>query len=419
VDTEGSRAREGVASVAAVLSHQLVAISSDVQRVIEREIPALRDDQRVAGMLEASVAENIVTVVHALRYGIDVGGIEAPVSAVEYARRLAQRNVDAAALVRAYRVGQARFVRLFLEELDRQADGDRIDSGTTTRAVEQISEYIDQVVGRLLPVYEQERTGWLQNRSAMLASRVRSVLDGGRVDVDRLQTQLGYRLRQNHLGLILWVDAQHADVDPLRILHDLADALARAAGSADAPLFVLCDDASAWAWLPLGTGDAPSPVDLAAIVTKAPAPTSAAVGVAGNGVEGFRRTHRQAGSAQAVALAAGPIRAPVTPFAEVAPIAMMCADVDSLRDWVRETLGALALASERNEGLRETARIFLHTGGSYTATTDQLFLHRNTVQYRIRQAEELRGRSLGEARLDAELALLACHWLGPGVLQPV
>ena len=58
------------------------------------------------------------------------------------------------------------------------------------------------------------------------------------------------------------------------------------------------------------------------------------------------------------------------------------------------------------------------TGGSYTATADQLFLHRNTAQYRVQKAEELRGRPLREGRLDVELALLACHWLGSAVLQP-
>jgi DNA-binding PucR family transcriptional regulator len=108
----------------------------------------------------------------------------------------------------------------------------------------------------------------------------------------------------------------------------------------------------------------------------------------------------------------------LTPFSDVAPIALMCADVDALRAWVAESLGPLAVTSERNDGLRETARVFLLSGGSFTAAADQLFLHRNTVQYRIRQAEELRGRPFADGRLDVELALLACHWLGSAVLQP-
>jgi DNA-binding PucR family transcriptional regulator len=46
-----------------------------------------------------------------------------------------------------------------------------------------------------------------------------------------------------------------------------------------------------------------------------------------------------------------------------------------------------------------------------------LTLHKNTVQYRVRKAEEGLGVPLAENRLDVELALLAAHWLGPSVLR--
>ena len=45
-------------------------------------------------------------------------------------------------------------------------------------------------------------------------------------------------------------------------------------------------------------------------------------------------------------------------------------------------------------------------------------LHKNTVQYRIRKAEESLGRPAAERRHDVELALRASHWLGSAVLQP-
>ena len=96
---------------------------------------------------------------------------------------------------------------------------------------------------------------------------------------------------------------------------------------------------------------------------------------------------------------------------------MLCTDLDSARAWIHETLGELAVDSSRNEGLRETARVFLQTGSSYTATAEQMFLHRNTAQYRIRKAEEVRGRPLRDGRLDVELALLACHWMKAAVLR--
>jgi DNA-binding PucR family transcriptional regulator len=78
----------------------------------------------------------------------------------------------------------------------------------------------------------------------------------------------------------------------------------------------------------------------------------------------------------------------------------------------------LAADDEHHARLRETLLVFLHTGGSYKATAERLVLHKNTVQYRIRKAEESLGRPVSENRHDVELALRASHWLGSSVLQP-
>jgi DNA-binding PucR family transcriptional regulator len=44
-------------------------------------------------------------------------------------------------------------------------------------------------------------------------------------------------------------------------------------------------------------------------------------------------------------------------------------------------------------------------------------LHKNTVQYRVRKAEESLGPSVGDNRHDVELALRASRWLGSYVLR--
>jgi hypothetical protein len=58
-------------------------------------------------------------------------------------------------------------------------------------------------------------------------------------------------------------------------------------------------------------------------------------------------------------------------------------------------------------GLFETLRTFLAQSGSWTRTADELFLHVNTVRYRITRVEELTGRDLSllEDRVDLLLAL--------------
>jgi DNA-binding PucR family transcriptional regulator len=95
----------------------------------------------------------------------------------------------------------------------------------------------------------------------------------------------------------------------------------------------------------------------------------------------------------------------------------MSSDLDQLRAWVLETLGALATDDEQHARLRTTLRVFLETGGSYTATAERLSMHKNTVHYRINKAEEMQGRSFRDRRLGVEVALLAGEQLGSSVLQ--
>ena len=83
-----------------------------------------------------------------------------------------------------------------------------------------------------------------------------------------------------------------------------------------------------------------------------------------------------------------------------------------------ETLRSLADDDDHNASLRSTLSVFLKEGGSFKATAERLTVHKNTVQYRIRKAEESLGRPVDADHLQIELALLASHWLGTAVLRP-
>ena len=109
----------------------------------------------------------------------------------------------------------------------------------------------------------------------------------------------------------------------------------------------------------------------------------------------------------------------MTSFGEVAPLALMSGSIELLQAWVTETLGALADDDEHNARLRDTLRVFLQENGSYKTTAERLMLHKNTVQYRVRKAEETLRHPIVQSRLQIELALLASHCLGRAVLRPV
>jgi hypothetical protein len=157
------RVGEQVASVAASLEPRIAELASDIRDLIQREIPTLEADPQLSSLLDASVEENVVTFVHMLRHGIVTAHVEAPTAALETARRLAQHDVPATALIRAYRVGQARFLRHCIDELLAQTQGDHVEGLSTRWMVEHVSDSIDRVVGQILATYESARERWVQN----------------------------------------------------------------------------------------------------------------------------------------------------------------------------------------------------------------------------------------------------------------
>ena len=403
-----------MADVAAAVARQSAAVSQDVYEAILQEIPQLRDDKPVLTLLASSVDSNVDTCLQIMQHRIDLAVVRAPVAATEYARRLAQRGTPLTALLRAYRVGHVCFSDWMLRELARQAGNAELISAASLSMLRMVAGYIDQTSEEMVAAYAQARENWLRNRSTARAARIRDLLAGGRIDVGATEVTLGYRLRQYHVGLVCWVgDAASAADEITRLEHAIGHVAGNASCPGD-PVFVPRDESSAWAWLPLGVRGTFDPAATAGVE----ADVRFAFGDAAKGPAGFRLTHRQALAAQAVALAAGPHIQRTVAFGEVAPIAMMLGSAELLRAWVLGTLAGLATDDEHHARLRETLLIFLRTGGSYKTTAEQLMMHKNTVQYRIRKARESLGRPVGENRYEVELALQASHWLGSSVLLP-
>jgi len=166
-----SAVEERLSRVAAVVSTRAPEVSEDIVALLVGEIPALRDEPRVVSLLGASVAENVSTLLHVVEHGIDPGRVEAPAAAIEYARRLAQRGVPMLALVRAYRIGQARFLRFCFEELGDDGGDARVRAEATRVLTELSFTYIDRISEQVIVVYEQERERWLNNRATVRVTR--------------------------------------------------------------------------------------------------------------------------------------------------------------------------------------------------------------------------------------------------------
>jgi DNA-binding PucR family transcriptional regulator len=414
MDTDGQGIAELVAGVAAAVPRQ--AVSADVFQAIVREIPQLDEDKPLLALLASSVDSNVGTCLQIMQHRIDLSAVQAPAAAVEYARRLAQRGVPLTSLLRAYRLGHARFSDWLLRELARHADDARVISAATLSMSRIVAAYIDQTSEEIVAAYTQEREHWLRNQNAARAARVRRLLSGDRGDLRAAEATLGYRLRQYHVGVVCWVDGASGTADELTKLERAIGQVAVQAACAGDPVFLPRDESSAWAWLPLGIRDRFDSAE--ACTANVSADIRFAFGDPAKGPGGFCLSYLQANAAESVALAARSRTPRVLTFTDVAPVAMMLGSADLLRGWVRSTLAGLAADDEHCARLRETLLVFLQSGGSYKATAERMMLHKNTVQYRIRRAEESLGRAVGENRHDMELALQVSSWLGATVLHP-
>jgi DNA-binding PucR family transcriptional regulator len=406
-----------VAAVGAAAGARLLELTHEIWLLLTHDIPQLQADVVVEKLLDASVEENVTTLSHVFEHGTPLDDVDAPAAAVEYAKRLAQRGVPIVALIRAYRIGHGRFLERCVEEIAARSPDAELAAAVTARLVDVSFRYIDRVSEQLIATYQRERDRWLLTQTAVRAARVRETLGNDPADVGATESALGYRLRQHHVGAVVWVTGETQGGEGLSRLEKLASAAAQTLGNQGRPLFVPRDEALAWIWLPLGTDGAITPELLSAAFDNGDSSVRIAAGDAAYGLEGFRGTHRQAVRTQDLALAARP-GGRLTTFAEVGAVALMCADLSAARGWVWASLGDMAIDDEPHARLRDTLHVFLSTG-SYTATAQRMVLHKNSVQYRIRKAKEALGAPIEDRRADLELALRACHYLGQAVLRPV
>lgn len=410
---------ERIAQVARTMRTTLASLAEAMQVEFAEFIPELRSDPAMLELLFASTESNIETMLHFAQGSIELGDIEAPTAAIAYARRLAQRGTSSNALVRAYRLGQRRFVDVAFDEIGRsESDGD-IAFASAQRMHLVANAYIDRVAQQVVQEYESERERWLANRHTVRAAVLASLINGDDVDMTAGESALGYRLRQNHLGVVVWAVDGERTPNALQRLETLVGAIGEAVGGTGQPLFIAQDRSHGWGWVPLGWEA--SAVDAAALRRIHDAAGDAmhvAMGSPGKSLAGFRDSHLESLRAFTVATVANGEARRVTSYAEpgVQAAALLAADLKATRSLVASALGGLAEDNEPAERLRETLLDFLNEDGRYQNTAERIHVHRNTVRYRVAKALEIRGRPLDDDRFNLQLALVACRWLGRSVL---
>ena len=368
------------------------------------ELAALDGDDAVLAELRGSTESNVSQSLRLLKLGGGVDQVVLPPEAMAFLRGNVRRGIVLPALLRSYRLGHA-----WLWDQWMQALQERVDDPDELIAAQEVTSafmfaYVDRTADLLVDEYGTERERLMRGTAQLHAETVRAILRGEPIDEESLTRRLGYELRRHHLALRVSSGTTEA-----RGLERAVDEAAAALGPGD-PLVVPSGAASFDVWWGAFDGIDTAPLERYA----PPEGVRIAYGRPAHGIAGFRRSHEEAVQAARVAAVQG---AAMTGYAQVELISLLAADLPRARAFVANRLGPLAADSEPAERLRETVRAFLAAGGSAKRASAELYVHQNTVAYRVKRAEELLGRRVTSDPVELICALTLAATLGSAVLD--
>ncbi|WP_020190701.1 PucR family transcriptional regulator [Pseudomonas putida] len=265
-----------------------------------------------------------------------------------------------------------------------------------------ISEFIDSNMHVVTQIILEEKSAQAHDDPVDKRSLVSRLLDGRDVEAEQFGRRLGYSLAQRHHACLVWSETPDAEIRPL---EDMARALAQLTGTV-APLIVFAGPATLWAW-----SNAAKPLDLNLLqdVARQFPKIRAAIGSAGAGMNGFRRSHLEALTTQRLMgrLAGSPAVATID---QVRMVSLMTQDARAARQFVLSTLGRLATEPTV---LQHSLHAFLANGCNITQTAEVLGTHRNTLLRRLERAQDLLPIPLADHRIQIAAALELVIWSTP------
>ncbi|MEJ6555084.1 helix-turn-helix domain-containing protein [Microbacterium esteraromaticum] len=366
--------------------------------------PGLRAD---AALAEEDRRLDISDVLHWLTSNIQRPGqrVEPHLSArsADYIRDLAARGISPD-FAEGWRVALGVGWRRWLEVCVAQHAGEP----------KLMVELLD-LAARSMMLYAMDSVTMLQQAQATAArdaaeedelALLQRIVEGEALAEETAERRLGYGLRREHRGCVLWV-ASPEDVPAL----DVAVASVRTSVPVGTVLAVSASQTSRWLWF--SESRAPDTARIEELLQGRSERVRAAVGRPGRGLGGFRESLVDAQRAQGFAIRLGTRRA-LTFSADVELIDPLTQDIDSARRFVLVTLGELAWA---DEDLRRTVLVYVQSGLSSTRAANRLYTHRNTVERRVSRANALSGVSVEENPTQVAAALFVLQEV-PDLLRP-
>lgn len=382
---------EGVRNVAEGLLDEEAAITESLARAVCECMPDLGSEAE--DQIVASARANIRALAQLLSYPErEARGHAPPPETIAYMHMLVYRGLDIDVMARGYRVAHANLWRHCARVASTRIEDLDLRPLVLERASDLLYSYTNACVDAVAEQFQAARRAHVRWPIARRMEAVVGVLDGKEVEEAELSTLLNYEIAGAHLGLV--VSTRAGDTAEDEDASASATAAALRIGKLLQPNGALltlpagCD--TAWLWIAAGPTLPDCPAEQIVAAAQA-AGATVGIGEPGADLAGFRETHLQAREAADCARA---LRRTIARYEEIALTSALFGDQARAMRLMHHALGELVADDPKAERLRETVRTFLDSGLSIRATARQLGTHHHTVNYRLRQAEELLGREV-------------------------
>jgi len=380
-------------AVAAAVRGRIPALAAAIEHEIAVQVPELRrkDDPELAETEGPSILSALTSIVEGL-----VSGRRPPERASEAAlreaRAAAQAGLNLHSLLRTYRVGQSIMWDAILEETLTVIDSDQRRVAVLKQASDYHYAWNNKVTESVIAAYQAEHDAFFfRSQDRKRRAVVNDILRGVPADTQHL----GYNLRTDHIALVAWGRAPEANIRSLAVALEARHLTV--SGTASAHL----------GWI--GATALERALEERPEAMKAMPGTFLALGDVGQGIEGFRLSHRQAWQAYRVSRLRPK---PIVRYADVALESLLLRDRQAVRDFVKRELAALDETDTRADVLRATLEAYFRCGQNAASTAQAIHVHERTVAYRLRSIESRLGVTISARRDELAVALRLANLLG-------
>ncbi|WP_406516469.1 PucR family transcriptional regulator [Streptomyces sp. NBC_00134] len=367
-----------------------------INAVILEQVPEIADDPVLVQDLHSSTRAEWREFVASLS---EDHRLVRPGQGSDLARTLARRGLDLGILLKVYRVAQQSVFQFLTEVIDGASEDAPARDEILVFLWGLGGQWMADAVETLIETYYEERQRLRDDAVIRRAETIEALLGDAPPSADDATRLLGHPLSYWQTAYV--VRAPEAGSSTTEAMLDVANAVAQALGTSR-PLTMVAGSRDLWCWV--ATPHEPDLAQLPGLASALQqAGMQAAIGRPGPGIQGFRASHAEARAAENLALKAAHGRALVR-YDEEELLVLVSAQETLMRRMVAREVGQLCGADKNLALLRETVLAYLTTLNIET-TAERLFVHKNTVRYRIARAEELLGHPLSQRSTQVELAL--------------